>query len=75
MIGPKKKISKSKTHSRHSAWQRKVVTKLLARTNLVRSKDSGEWKLAHRVCKVSGMYKGKQVLTIKQKKTEDVMEA
>lgn len=38
-------------------------------------KNCGAKKLSHRVCPVCGYYKGKQVLTIKTKSKETVVDA
>ena len=69
MAVPKKKTSKSRSRRRHGMRQRMALKKLADKLNIVKSKDSGEYALGHHVCLVSGKYKGKQVLTIKTKKS------
>ncbi|MBP7061792.1 50S ribosomal protein L32 [Patescibacteria group bacterium] len=67
MAVPKKKTSQHRKRTRHSMRQRLQLKKLENRVQLVKSADSGEYAMAHHVCLKSGMYKGKQVLTIKAK--------
>lgn len=74
MIGPRKKRSIAKKHQRHSAWQ---FVKIRYRNNKIQTSRSEEgqcYRLSHRVCPKSGMYNGKQVMTIKTKK-EKIIEA
>lgn len=73
MIGPKKKISIAKKHSRHSTWLSINARKLINRTNVVVCENCGGSKLWHRVCTKCGYYNGKQVLVIKTK--NNVLEA
>jgi len=75
MIGPRKKRSIAKKHEKHSAWKTGVMKKLTARTNLVACKNCNKFKLAHRVCPHCGWYRGKQVITIKSKKSETILDA
>lgn len=74
-IGPKKKISKTQKHSRHSTWVRMTLKKMSNRMALSACKNCGATKMAYRVCGSCGYYGDKQVLTIKTKQKETVMEA
>lgn len=74
-IGPKKKISKMKTHTRHSTWLGLNLKRLSDSYPAVKCKNCGANKLAHNVCPVCGYYKGKQVITIKSKSKDKVVEA
>ena len=58
------KVSKSKVRMRHAANRYKGVQASVC-------KYCGEPCLPHRVCKHCGMYDGKQVITIKQKKSDE----
>ena len=58
------KVSKSKVRMRHAANRYKGVQASVC-------KNCGEPCLPHRVCKHCGMYDGKQVLTIKQKNSDE----
>lgn len=74
-IGPRKKISKHKRNLRHAEWQRRNLNKLTDRTNLVVCKNCWKVKLTHRVCPYCGFYWNKQVITIKTKSKETVIES
>ena len=74
MIGPTKKRSIAKKHQKHSAWRTKKIKYWTNKIQLVWSKEGNCKKLAHRVCPTSGYYKGKQVMTVKTKKS-DVLDA
>lgn len=52
---PKRKVSKSRRNRRRAHDS-------LSLPHLVLDPDTGEYRLAHRVCKKTGMYKGKQVI-------------
>lgn len=75
MIGPVKKISKRKGAIRHSAWRTKVIKKLVKKTQICSCNHCGEPKLYHRVCASCGFYRGQQILTIKTKSSDNVVEA
>lgn len=75
MIGPKKKVSIAKKHQRHSTWQRLTLKKMSDRINYVKCTHCGGYKSAHRVCPHCGFYKGVQVLTIKTKSKETIIES
>ena len=62
MAVPKKKTSKSRTRTRHSAYVQKQVTKITKKVNLVTCTNCGASKLNHRVCPACGFYGGKQIL-------------
>lgn len=57
---PKRKTSKSKRNMRRSHHR-------LAIPNLSSCPDCGEKKQPHVVCPYCGMYKGRQVITVKDK--------
>lgn len=57
MANPKRKWSKARTHRHRSNWKLSVP-------NLVVCPESGELKLPHKVCKVSGMYKGREMVSV-----------
>ena len=74
-IGPKKKISQAKGRQRHSTWERLNITRMVETYKISTCKNCGAKKLSHRVCPVCGYYKGKQVLTIKSKSKDTVVDA
>lgn len=55
MAVPKKKMSRSRTGQRKSAWK-------LEKPNASRCPQCGAAKLAHRVCPSCGSYKGREVV-------------
>ena len=59
MAVPKGKVSKARKHSRNANWK-------LAAPTLVECPQCHEMKLAHRVCKKCGYYKGVQVIVKKE---------
>ena len=63
MAVPKRKTSNAKKNMRRSHLSLKYL-------NIILDKDSGEPRLSHRIDKSTGMYKGRQVLKSKSKKTE-----
>lgn len=73
-IGPKKKRSIRARNVRHASWERDILKKLSNMVALSTCTNCGAPRLAHRVCKACGYYKGKQVLTIKTKRA-DVIDA
>ncbi|PID34978.1 MAG: 50S ribosomal protein L32 [candidate division SR1 bacterium] len=75
MIGPKKKISKSQRNKRHSTWEGLMLKKLTKKYAPVKCGNCGANTLPHRVCKTCGYYKGKQVVTIKSKSKQEVLDA
>lgn len=74
-IGPKKKISQAKGRTRHSTWERLNIQRMVKTHQISTCKNCGAKKLSHRVCPVCGYYKGKQVLTIKSKSKDTVVNA
>jgi len=74
-IGPKKKISQAKGHQRHSTWEGLNIKRMVDTYQISVCKNCGAKKLSHRVCPVCGYYKGKQILTIKSKSKEKVVDA
>lgn len=74
-IGPKKKISQAKGRQRHSTREGLNIKRMVDTYKISVCKNCGAKKLSHRVCPVCGYYKGKQVLTIKSKSKEKVVDA
>ena len=74
-IGPKKKISTRKGHTRHSTWQTINLKKISEKYQVAKCTNCGSKKLAYRVCPSCGYYKGKQVITIKSKTSAKVIDA
>ncbi|MCX6823176.1 MAG: 50S ribosomal protein L32 [candidate division SR1 bacterium] len=74
-IGPKKKISQSQGRKRHSTWEGLNIRRLKETYQLGKCANCGAQKLSHRVCPVCGYYKGKQVITIKSKSKDKVVNA
>lgn len=74
-IGPKKKISQAKGRQRHSTRERLNMKRMTNAFKIATCKNCGAKKLTHRVCPVCGYYKGKQVLTIKSKSKDKVVDA
>ena len=74
-IGPKKKISIAHSHRRHSTWETLNLKRISASYQVATCKECGAKKLAYNVCPVCGYYKGKQVITIKAKGKEKVIDA
>ncbi|MBO4204264.1 50S ribosomal protein L32 [bacterium] len=74
-ISPRNKISKMKTHRRHSTWKTINLKRLTNTYQTTKCKNCGANKLTHRVCPVCGYYNGKQVITIKSKSKENIVEA
>ena len=63
MAVPRKKMSKSRIGMRRSGHK-------LARVTWVEDKKSGELRRPHHIDLKTGMYKGRQVLTMKKKDEE-----
>lgn len=74
-IGPKKKISQAKSRTRHSTREGLNIQRMVDTYKISVCKNCGAKKLSHRVCPVCGYYKGKQVLTIKSKSKEKIVDA
>ena len=75
MAVPKKKVSKTRKHRRHSERERRKLKKTVNRLALVKCPNCGKYKLAHRVCPHCWYYKWEQVVTIKVKTKETTIEA
>ena len=58
MAVPKRKTSKSRTASRKAQNMKRKITRAGV------DAESGAPALPHRVCKATGKYKGRQVLTV-----------
>lgn len=54
---PKRKVSKSRRNKRRTHDK-------ISLPHLVFDEDTGEYRLAHHVCKTTGRYKGKQVIEV-----------
>ncbi|MDR2190626.1 MAG: 50S ribosomal protein L32 [Candidatus Peribacteria bacterium] len=74
-ISPRNKISKMRSHRRHSTWKTINLKKLTRTYQITKCSNCGANTLAHRVCPVCGYYKGKQILTIKSASKETVVDA
>lgn len=74
-ISPRKKISKHQRNTRHSTWERLQLKKLSNKYSTAKCPNCGKTKLSHRVCPHCGYYKGKQVVTIKSKSKDTVVDA
>ncbi len=74
MAVPKKKTSITKKKLRHASWQSKILKKLSKKATYVKCDNCGETKLAHRVCTSCGFYAGKQVMQVKSKSKEEIIE-
>lgn len=55
MAVPKRKTSKSRIGKRRSHLALKI-------TNIIEDKNSGEYRLPHQICKVTGTYNGRQIV-------------
>ena len=75
MAVPRKKISIAKKHQRTSTWRTLKIKKMMKKISLVKCPNCGELKQNHHVCPNCGYYKGSQVLTIKSKSNENIIEA
>ena len=74
-IGPKKKVSKTQSRKRHATWETINLKKISNTYKVATCTHCGAKKLAYKVCPVCGYYKGKQVITIKAKGNEKVIDA
>ena len=74
-ISPRKKISKTSTRSRHSTWKTINLKKLTKKYQTTKCPQCWANMLTHRVCPVCGYYNGKQIITIKTKSKNDVIDA
>lgn len=74
-ITPRKKISISKWKIRQGKWYSLNLKKIEDRTNLVKCSNCSGYKLSHRVCPHCGYYNGKQIVTIKSKSRETIIES
>ena len=75
MAVPRKKVSIAKKHQRTSTWRTLKIKKLMKKMVMVTCENCGSKVRKNHVCPTCGYYKGKQVLTIKAKKSEDIIEA
>lgn len=75
MIWPRKKISIRKSSIRHSKWEQLTLKKLTNVTNLVKCKDCWKFKLSHRVCPHCWFYAWKQIIIVKQRWKQTVIES
>lgn len=66
MAVPKKKVARSKSSTRHSAYMKKNQKRLVNIVSLVECKNCGEKKMAHMACKNCGFFKGREVITKKK---------
>jgi len=75
MAVPRKKVSIAKKHKRNSTRRTINIKKNLKKLILVKCENCGSIKRKHHVCHVCWYYNGKQVLTIKARTSENVIEA
>lgn len=75
MIGPKKKRSIAKKKQQKHTWMTYQLKKLKASTGIATCTNCHQPKRTHRVCSHCGFYAGKQVLTIKTKSSEKILDA
>ena len=75
MAVPRKKISIAKKHQRTSTWRTLKIKKMMKKLVLVKCDNCGEMKKITMVCPSCGYLNGKQVITIKAKKSDAVIEA
>ena len=68
MAVPKRKTSSTDARTRRNHWKLKTVAEGFG---VCSNPDCKQPVLPHRACPSCGMYKGRQVIKIKQKKTED----
>lgn len=64
MAVPKGKVSKARRNSRKANWK-------VSSPSIVKSKDSNEYTLPHRVSKTTGLYKGVKVVEVEKVKKEN----
>jgi len=74
-IGPKKKVSKVQSRKRHSTWKSINLKRLENTYQTAKCPNCGANRLNHRVCPSCGYYNGKQVITIKSKAKDTVVDA
>ena len=74
-IGPRNKISQARKHRRHSTWKTINLKKLTNKYQTTKCPQCWANVLAHRVCPVCGYYNKKQVITIKTKSKNEVIDA
>lgn len=70
MAAPKKKLSRVRSRRRYGAYVQMRRTKLANALRLVVCSHCGEKRMLHNACKACGFYRGKQVLTIKDKSSK-----
>ena len=75
MAVQKKKVSKTRTHRRHSTWEKRKLKKVTNKINIVKCPNCWEEIQAHRVCPNCGYYKGEQIISVKVKSRQKVVEA
>lgn len=68
MAVPKKKVARSCSKTRYSAWEKKQQKKLTDRVSLTTCENCGEKRQTHTACAKCGYYKKREVL--KKKKAE-----
>jgi ribosomal protein L32 len=74
-IGPKKKITKTQKHTRFATWLTGKLKKATRKLDIVLCTNCGATKLNYRACTTCGWYGDKQVMTIRTKSSQEVMEA
>ncbi len=74
-IGPKKKISKRDSRTRHATWETRNLRNMTEKYQVSKCSNCWAKKLSYRVCPACGYYKWKQVITIKAKGGEKIIDA
>lgn len=75
MAVPRKKVSIAKKHKRTSTWKTLKIKKMMKTLSLVKCPNCGHLNQNHHVCVSCGYYKNEQVMTIKSKGNENIIEA
>lgn len=74
-IGPKKKVSRSRSKRRHAARQRVNLVRISNAYAPVKCENCTKSRLPHRVCTHCGFYNGKQVVSIKTESSSKIISA
>lgn len=75
MAVPKKKHSKQRTRTRHSAWQAKTRKKLLKQVNIVTCSHCQARIPERTICPECGFYKGEMRAKVKTSSNVSVVQA
>lgn len=75
MAVPKKKVSIAKKKQRTSTRRTLKIKKAMKQQSLVRCENCWTMKQNHHVCPACGYYRKKQILTIKAKASDSIIQA